>query len=268
MLVYKKKVYFSLLFLLGTFFCYAQKNEKFVPYSELGLTLGTSYYNGELNPTIQFPVTLLKPAFGLSYRRNTSKRYAVALTAVYSNLKADETYANHTFSTVRSASFKSVLVDVAGKVEFNFFQYEVGHKRHFSTPFVFVGIAGYYINPKVSVYGISSTESFSVSPVQLAFPLGIGYKASIARRLSLTVECGWRKTYTDYIDGISKVYSVADTINTAFSIAGKQRGNSKNNDWYTFAGVTIAYTIYDKGSLCPAYDKKRPVRRWIEDKVY
>lgn len=268
MLVSKKKIYFSFFFSFVILSCIAQKNEKFVPYSELGFCFGTTYYNGELNPNIQFPVTLLKPAIGVSYRRNISKRYALALTGIYGGLKGNETYANHSFSTVRAASFKSVLVDVAGKVEFNFFQYEVGHRKHFSTPFLFVGVAGYYINPKVETNGVSSPESFSISPVNLAFPIGIGYKASIARRLSLTAECGWRKTYTDYIDGISKTYPGFDTLGKTVVIANKQRGNSKNKDWYTFAGITIAYTIYDKGSLCPAYDKKRSIKRWVEDKVY
>lgn len=260
----------SLIFILIFFsvFCLAQKNEKFVPYSELGLTIGTTYYNGELNPTKQFPIGLLKPSVGVSFRRNVSKRYTLHLLGIYGNLKGNEQYANHSFSSVRSASFKSMLVDVSGIVEFNFFQYEVGHKKHFSTPFIFVGIAGYYINPKVSVGGSASAERFSVSPIQLAFPIGIGYKATIDKRLSLTLECGWRKTYTDYIDGISKVYPGIDTLHNVYSIAGKQRGNSKNKDWYTFAGITIAYTIFDKNSLCPAYDKKRTVKRWIENKVY
>lgn len=263
-----KKGYLS-FFLL--FFCvatFAQKNEKFVPYSELGITGGVTYYNGELNPNKQFPIGFMKPAFGVSYRRNISKRYTLRATGIYGNLFADERLTPDAFSAIRGASFKTMLVELSGTVEFNFFQFEVGHRKHFSSPYLFVGGSGYYINPKVSVNGIAPAEEINMSPVQFAIPMGIGYKASIGKRLSLSLECGWRKTYTDHIDGISKVYPGFDTLTVANAIIGKQRGNSKNKDWYVFSGATLAFSIYDKDALCPAYDKKRSVKRWIEDKVY
>jgi hypothetical protein len=40
----------------------------------------------------------------------------------------------------------------------------------------------------------------------------------------------------------------ANGINT-----GRQRGNSKNKDWYSFAGVMLTYKIAARADKCPAY---------------
>jgi hypothetical protein len=34
---------------------------------------------------------------------------------------------------------------------------------------------------------------------------------------------------------------------------GRQRGNPTNNDWYSFAGITLSYKLSRKESVCPAY---------------
>ena len=67
-----------------------------------------------------------------------------------------------------------------------------------------------------------------------------------------------RKSWTDYIDDISYTY-YASSSGTSPSDDGyedllysdpnldhepnMQRGNSKNNDWYSFAGLTLTYNI-------------------------
>jgi hypothetical protein len=66
-----------------------------------------------------------------------------------------------------------------------------------------------------------------------------------------------RKTFTDYIDDISQEYyidfnAVPDQSKIGASqylsdpsatkhAPGMQRGNPQNNDWYSFAGITISY---------------------------
>lgn len=43
------------------------------------------------------------------------------------------------------------------------------------------------------------------------------------------MECGFRKTFTDYLDDVSL------------------RGDPKNMDWYMFAGITITYIFIGNG---------------------
>ncbi len=124
------------------------------------------------------------------------------------------------------------------------------------------------------------------SLTQLAIPFGIGFKYSVSKSICIGVEWGMRKTFTDYIDDISTTYVDRTLLsNEKGPFAGylsdrtpeltyladpndptsltrrppnevdKQRGNSSNEDWYSFAGFTITFKLgyksrpscFDKG---------------------
>ena len=55
--------------------------------------------------------------------------------------------------------------------------------------------------------------------------MGAGLKFQIAEQFAISSEWGARKTFGDYIDGIS--------VN----------GNPKSGDWYTFGGITLTYLV-------------------------
>ena len=78
-----------------------------------------------------------------------------------------------------------------------------------------------------------------------------------------------RKTFTDYLDDVSKRYynpllleaqkgktaalmsdpSIGTDPN--YTNVGKQRGNSTTKDWYNFFGVVLTIKINRKADLCP-----------------
>ena len=84
-------------------------------------------------------------------------------------------------------------------------------------------------------------------------PFGLGVKISLARRLGLAVFWEMHKTFTDYLDDVSTTYyMVGSTINkddpsrllsdpTRSYDPGMERGNPRNNDWYSFSGITLTY---------------------------
>ncbi|MBI2280060.1 MAG: hypothetical protein HYU68_05160 [Bacteroidetes bacterium] len=65
-------------------------------------------------------------------------------------------------------------------------------------------------------------------------------KFDFIRNIGLNIEWGVRKTFTDEIDGLPQTYS-----------NGYQISNSNNNDWYSFAGITLNYKILTKTDRCP-----------------
>ena len=86
----------------------------------------------------------------------------------------------------------------------------------------------------------------------------MGFKYSLNKKICLALEWGLRKTFSDYIDDVSKTYYLeSDMIEPGdenyqelvFSDPNKdhqpfqQRGNSQTTDWYAFAGLTITYKI-------------------------
>ena len=84
----------------------------------------------------------------------------------------------------------------------------------------------------------STTEPKSVSRIQPCIPLGFGYKYRLGKNLNLGAEFVARKTFTDYLDGVSDIDG-----------RGWQRGWKFTNDWYAYVGVSISYTVYN--ILCP-----------------
>lgn len=107
---------------------------------------------------------------------------------------------------------------------------------------------------------------------QPSIPFGIGFKFNIGKPIGLALEWGMRYTFTDYLDDISSTYadplvlaaeygpasavlsdrSIYDPLNPVSNV-DRQRGNSTNTDWYSFAGIILTYRIKNKPENCAAY---------------
>jgi hypothetical protein len=101
------------------------------------------------------------------------------------------------------------------------------------------------------------------------FVLGGGFKFDINRKVSVNIEVSTRFLFTDYLDDVSTVYpdisaleSSRGTIAAALSDRslidgigeeGRQRGDTKGNDKYTFIGISIMR--YFGGIECPEISK-------------
>ena len=78
------------------------------------------------------------------------------------------------------------------------------------------------------------------------------------------MEYGIRKSFTVYLDDISTTYvDAANLIDMSplgeemsdKSLNGPQaknfqRGNSKDNDWYTFTGITLSFKLLSEKERC------------------
>lgn len=104
---------------------------------------------------------------------------------------------------------------------------------------------------------------------QVGLPFGIGFKFNLSKLVGLSAEWGMRYTFTDYLDDISTTYAdpltlaaeygpnsavLADrSITPDVDNVDRQRGNSTNNDWYSFAGVMLTFRIPSAKDPCYAY---------------
>ncbi len=236
---------------------------------ELGLFGGGSYYLGELNPGVPFVNT--KPAFGVSARYSNSSRWSFKL----SYIRGQVTGSDDQFSGVvnRDLSFNTTLNDVALVAEFNFWEYFTGSKHNYFSPYIFGGVGFFTFTPKsldgvkLRPLGTEGQNEPGGSPYKqysLSVPFGIGIKYSLTKRIAMNVEWGMRKTFTDYVDDVSTTYYF-DAVNvdpadvgikellsdpTMSHAKGMQRGDDKNFDWVSYAGVTLSYKI-------DMYSKKR-----------
>jgi hypothetical protein len=283
-----KRLFFLILLpLLFQFSSHAQEMYR----SEIGVFLGGSYYTGDLNPNKHFLQT--KFAGGILYRYNITPRWAFKASALIGGLQASD--ARSKANIERNLSFRSYIFDFSTQIEFNFLQYILGDKKHFISPYIFAGASVFNFNPQANLnstwYSLHSlgTEGQGTtiegkknpySLTSIAIPFGIGLKISPVRFMSLGLEWGIRKTFTDYIDDVSTVYAdpvilAAENGPAAAALADRSltpgdhtdlaRGNPRTKDWYVFTGLTVSIRIKSKASKCAAYKQHPKIKNRYKD---
>ncbi len=235
---------------------------------ELGIFGGGSYYVGEMNLGTPFVET--QPAFGVSARYSKNSRWSYRLSYTRGKVQGSEAITGDVGSGL---NFETSINDFALVAEFSFWEYFTGSKNNFYSPYIFAGLGFFTFNPK-STDGVDlqplGTEGQNIgfdgrSPYKkwsVSIPFGIGFKYSLSKRVGLNLEWSLRKTFTDYVDDVSKTYyRDGTTINPDVSAEiysdptmnhqpYMERGDEKNFDWVSYAGVTISYKF-------DLYSKKR-----------
>ncbi len=245
-------------------------------YAEIGIFGGGSYYLGDLNPGRQFLLT--KPALGGFVRHNFNERLAVKGSLHYGTLHGDDAVSK--VNTARNLNFTSHITDISGTFEFNFFEYFIGSLRHYVTPYMYGGASVFFFNPKATYNGTTyqlhdlgtEGQGSAVYPDRkpykrtgFAVPFGIGIKYSLNNFIGMSLDWRMNKTFSDYIDDVSKTYyldlrSISAGEADAHEIAsdptlshstGMQRGDSKGNDWYSYIGASVSVRVnYLKRTRC------------------
>lgn len=271
--------YIILLFTFAGTCVFAQPNQ-FFSRSELGPMGGGSYYIGDLNPNKHFIYS--KPAFGLIYRYNLHSRAALRFTGTYLQLTGSDAKASDPFLVNRNLRFNNNIFELAGGIEFNYYNYVMNDDYNPISTYMFVEFAYFNMNPTTSFegneielrplgtegQGTNLTEDDFYSRNQFAIPFGLGVKFNLIKRVAMSFEYGLRLTFTDYIDDVSGAYvnnellagqngplaaALADrTIQPYRSIGsntGLQRGNPNTRDWYSVFSAMITIQL-GKRPIC------------------
>lgn len=249
---------------------------------ELCLFGGMAYYIGDLNQTGHFMYQ--DPAGGLGFRYNINSRFALRANAWVGKVHASDGNSNSAVQRQRNLSFESLIIEGSAQAEFNFYPFKIGTDEFFS-PYIFIGAGGFHFNPQAKIgsdkYDLRqlSTEGQGTAAkpgskryklTQLTMPFGLGFRWSIGRHVGIGFEWGMRKTFTDYIDDVSTTYPDAVALNSPEAIIlsdrtlnkdpnisniGRQRGDSKNQDWYSFTGIILSFTLPQKEAPCAGVQK-------------
>ncbi len=264
---YILKVAIILLISLTSSSTYAQKGY------ELGGWLGTSYYFGDLNTNLK----ITKPglAIGLIARYNFNTRVSIRTSLSYGRVGADDADSRNNFERNRNLSFRSNIFDLSNVIEFNFFKYEHGSRTYNKTPYLFGGFNLFHFNPtaelngekyKLRDYGTEGQpQGQEYSLINGGLVIGGGFKWDISADLSINVDISTRFLFTDYLDDVSSINTnktVLEAVRGATAVAlsdrslvdglgeaGRQRGDTKGKDKYTFVGISILK--YFGGIECP-----------------
>lgn len=240
------------------------------PGWEVGGWLGTTYYFGDLNT--RFDLSRPGPGLGLAARYNFNYRLCMKFGANYGRVRATDANSSNDFERARNLSFASNIFELETQFEFNFLHYEHGSRDYPFTPYLFAGLSVFYFNPKAQYEGewiglrSLGTEGQFLGDeyylIQPALVYGGGFKFDISPSWSINIDISARRLFTDFLDDVSGVYADKDELEglrgpvavdlsdrstqadrERFNIgqAGRQRGNSKDNDSFNFIKVGLMY---------------------------
>ncbi|MFP4663036.1 MAG: DUF6089 family protein [Bacteroidales bacterium] len=209
---------------------------------EIGLHLGQTYYMGDLNWAQHFYKT--RANYGVFYKQHFDSRIILKIGGMYTHLQADDLDSEFEYQNLRNYAFETGLWEAAAQIEFHFLVYEVGEtKKKNYTPYVDLGLG-------VS-YTPDAQEDFAMN-----IPMGVGFKLNLTNRIVLGAEWAFRKSYSDMLDNVTgedlDIYEES-RIPASSENRRKQTGFMTNDDWYSYAAVTLSYAFTINDFKCHAY---------------
>jgi hypothetical protein len=289
----KQNLLFTCFILISTL-TFSQVRNKY-KYELLG-GIGPTGFLGDLGGSNQIGTHFLKDYdfnstrfninAGIRYKKASAFGFKAMLT--YGMVSGNDAYTNEEYRHNRNLNFRSPILELSAQVEYYFINekskglYTISglrskKKRRKLTAYLFSGIGVFYYNPKEELKGKwysvrqyhTEGQGLPGGPKQfsnfnVAIPIGIGCRYAINKRWSIGAELSVRKTFTDYIDGVSGTYydkakltqaygptaaALADpslgTIPGATSPngdgSGAKRGNPKYKDSYMFFTINVGY---------------------------
>ncbi len=289
----KKTLPILLLFLCPAF-ANAQliKNRWKAYRTELHFGVGPTNFLGELGGANQIGThyfkdlefTMTRYAFSGGVRYKLSPNFAINTHLTFGKVAGDDALTTEFYRSYRNLSFKSNVWELNAVFEAYILKEQIGHRyklrkvkgrRGFEIGvYAFAGAGLFHFDPKAELNGkvvrlqplgtegqglVTTREKYHLT--QFCIPMGIGFKYSFNRRWGIGLEYGIRKTFTDYIDDVSKTYydneiirsekgdvaaELADRSDGSFpnvTSAGQQRGDPRYKDTYMFAVFNVSYKL-------------------------
>lgn len=263
----------TLLFVLGV----TQVNAQF---TELVIQRGKMSYNGDLAPGL-VNMTDRYQGISVAIRRTLNDYQSIQFQFTTGQLGASDTDAVDVEALQRNLEFHTRIREFSLIFAQNLNFFDICYSKITQTPYVFAGIGMFFFNPTAELDGMvhelqpAGTEGQFNSAYygpertpyklyQLAFPIGFGYKYRIYRNTTLAFQMGWRKTFFDYLDDVSRTYAPADSWDHIDGQGSRlsnrsglpqtvedMRGDPKTKDSYMFYGFSIAFTFQSCRSGAP-----------------
>ncbi len=201
-----------------------------------------------------FEFKATRPSVFVGARFKLKELMAVKVNIINGWVKGSDSYTTIPTRANRQLSFYSPIIEFSTQFEYSIAKERFGTRYTFSNmrrfrvsnvnTYLFAGLGGFYFNPKVkqgaeTSYRPATTQGVTskgedYSKVGMAFPIGIGFKYGVNRKLSLGVEISQRLTTTDYLDNHSDKFSTG-------------------RDAYNFIHVSLSYKLRTARSGLPKF---------------
>lgn len=201
---------------------------------EIGIFVGGSNYIGDVGLTTY--ISPNEPAIGILYKWNKSQRHSYRFSYTQSKIVANDLDSKEPSRNQRGYGFENSIKELSLGLEFNFFDFNLHEVKRKFTPYVYSGLSYFWHDELYVSLGETIKEERAGA---IAIPMHIGIKSNISPSLILALETGARYTLTDNLEGSNP----KDESLPKF-------GNTNNNDWYVFTGLTLTYTFGNKPCYC------------------
>lgn len=202
------------------------------PYKfSIGAQLGMSGYLGDASTNL-----FAHPGFTATgdFRYHFDSRWVFGGSLGFQTLSGSTADMDNVLPDGAVYDFKSTVVDLNARVEFNFFSFGIGEtykKMRRWSPYLTLG---------VGVCLATSDGSTAFAPT---IPMGAGIKFKASERINLNLEFMMIKALGDHIDGPD--LSDLNQIKSSFI---------KNNDWYSRISIGISYEFGRRCETCHYVD--------------
>ncbi|HUC82416.1 MAG TPA: hypothetical protein VMR70_16035 [Flavisolibacter sp.] len=285
---------------------------------EIGLGLGPIFFLGDLGGNIgkgtyfvkdvNLPVTKMQKGIFVNYYPQEWIGFRIAgnhgvLEGADSLIK--EKGGDESYRYVRNLHFRTKIWEAYAAVEIYptvFFEEYEGLQGKVR-PYGVIGLGMFKFNPQTQYYSPNGTNRYvDLEPLriegqgmeeypdrprykltQMEIPMGAGVKWYVKENMYMGFELLYRKTFTDYVDDLSKDYinpalydkyltpenaAVARVVqnrklgsgpssNGGTIFVGEERGNSKNNDTFFSSILRFGWRLFDNstasGMGCPKW---------------
>lgn len=200
---------------------------------ELGGMAGGSFYLGDANYTT--PFKNMGFTGGVVARYIFNPRMVIKANLAMGRISGDTQGNKNVFPGNQQASFKRNIYDLGAQFEYNFWGYGDGQGYRGGrrlTPYILGGL------------GFTYAPAPAEGVFTLNFPIGIGVKYKLARRLNIGCEFTMRFSLSDKLDVTNKE---GLQLNDPYGIKGS---GFKNKDSYSFTTVFITYDLFPKCWKC------------------
>lgn len=224
---------------------------------EVGLSVGPSIYNGDISVTLQnfLPQTRLAVgAFGrYFFNSSIAARGNVYMGQIFADEKA---YPASAYRGQRGFSFKTSYTEISAQGEWHIlkmdrdFSFSFTEEDPFITLYGYAGPAFTFFNnttdfnvPNPVKDDVSADRDAQYSKSALALMGGGGLRMQLNDRLAIGGEMGFRRSFSDYLDGISKLVG------------------PRVKDYYFVGGVTVSWKFDGLSGGNGGYGRGRGGRR-------
>lgn len=239
---------------------------------------GSSSYFGELKNDGDYIDPKFNVNVGLQYF--VTPRISARAEATWFSMSGADSKADDNSRKRRNLSFNSNNLELSMTGAISFFpQGNRYYRRPGFNVYGFGGLGVIYFNPTTEYNGEKyalqplETEGVHYSKVALVIPFGLGARLKLTPFLNLSIEGGYRKTFTDYLDDVSTVHkgsaAFTDPIAAALSdrrpelglpevAVDTQRGNPADKDGYFLLNAKFEYYLPSNFQLGSGGSKKKP----------